>query len=302
MLSGTWLKETVEVGRLVGDQFRLIGPYWVAGLAVGAWLSLDREKLARLTRGTLLATSSPLLRLGLASLAGALSPVTLFGVIPVLAALGREIVGADVLAAFVITSVIINPNVFIYSFALGPGVALLRLALALLAGLGGGLLIRAAGNEKGLIVLDGFAAPRAPGRHPSRAGAFASGFLRSLRKTGPNLALGILATALFDKYFPHEILDLVFLGNRPLSVLFAAGLSVPVYYCGGGTIPLIRAWMDAGMSLGAATSFMMVGPPTRFTNLGAVRTITSHTGFALYVAYSIVFGVLAGLAISSLGL
>jgi len=289
------------VAQLVCDQLRLICPYWIAGLAAGAYLSLHRESIMRVAGSAVLRTSSPLLRFSLASLAGAVSPVTLFGIIPVLAALGQDTLGAGVVASFVITSVIINPNVFIYSFALGPWVALLRLALALLAGLTGGLLLHAAGAGKGLVTLDGFEPPLVQGR-PAGAHGFVSGFSRALRKTAPNLAVGLLATALFDKYFPREILDLVFLGNRSLSVLFAAGLSVPAYYCGGGTIPLIRAWMDAGMSLGAATTFMMVGPPTKFTNLAAVKTITSSRGFALYVAYSVVFGVASGLAVSGLGL
>ncbi len=283
------------------DQSRLICPYWVSGLAAGAYLSLHRDRIMRVAGSTLRRTSSPLLRLGFASLAGAISPVTLFGVIPVLAALGQDTLGAGEVASFVITSVIINPNVFVYSLALGPGIALLRLALALLAGLAGGVLLQVGGNGKSLLTLDGFE-PGLAQHGRATMHNFTSAFSRALRKTGPNLVLGILATALFDKYFPREILDLVFLGNRSLSVLFAAGLSVPVYYCGGGTIPLIRAWMDAGMSLGAATTFMMVGPPTKFTNLAAVKTITSHRGFALYIAYSIVFGVVAGLAISGLGL
>jgi len=302
VLGGTeWSREAQDIAQLAYYQFKLIGPYWVVGLSAGAWLSLDRKRIERVFSGRAFTAASPLLRLALAALAGALSPITLFGAIPVLAATGRSGAGPDILAAFIITSVIINPNVFIYSLALGPGVAALRLALALLAGLTGGLLLRKIQNPENLMTLGHFVLPSTPGRPPTPARDFAAAFWRSLRKTGPNLAFGIVATALFDKYFPREILDLVFLGNRSLSVLFAAGLSVPVYYCGGGTIPLLRAWMDSGMSLGAATSFMMIGPPTKFTNLGAVKTITSRTGFVLYVAYSIAYGVLTGLAISRLG-
>ncbi len=50
----------------------------------------------------------------------------------------------------------------------------------------------------------------------------------------------------------------------------AATIGVLLYACGGGTIPLLQAWLMDGMSLGGAAAFMITGPAMKITNLGAV--------------------------------
>lgn len=62
----------------------------------------------------------------------------------------------------------------------------------------------------------------------------------------------------------------VFGGNEAFGILMAATIGVLLYACGGGTIPLLQAWLMDGMSLGGAAAFMITGPATKITNLGAV--------------------------------
>lgn len=45
----------------------------------------------------------------------------------------------------------------------------------------------------------------------------------------------------------------------------AATIGVPLYACGGGTIPLLQAWLANGMTLGSATAFMITRPATTFS-------------------------------------
>lgn len=62
----------------------------------------------------------------------------------------------------------------------------------------------------------------------------------------------------------------VFGGNEAFGILMAATIGVLLYACGGGTIPLLQAWLMDGMSLGGAAAFIITGPAMKITNLGAV--------------------------------
>ena len=85
--------------------------------------------------------------------------------------------------------------------------------------------------------------------------------------------LGILLSALFQRYVPSRLMTDLFGGNEALGVLMAATIGVPLYACGGGTIPLLQQWLYDGMSMGSAAAFMLTGPSTKITNLGALKIV-----------------------------
>ena len=80
--------------------------------------------------------------------------------------------------------------------------------------------------------------------------------------------------------------------------MMAATIGVPLYSCGGGTIPLLQAWLMAGMSAGSAAAFMITRPSTKITNLGAAKIILGTKRFALYVLFIMLFSLLTGLLIN----
>lgn len=90
----------------------------------------------------------------------------------------------------------------------------------------------------------------------------------------------------------------LFGGDETFGVLMAATIGVPLYACGGGTIPLLQAWLADGMSLGGAAAFMITGPATKITNLGAVKIVLGMKRFVLYLAYVMVFSFLTGLVVN----
>ena len=78
----------------------------------------------------------------------------------------------------------------------------------------------------------------------------------------------------------------------------AATVGVPLYACGGGTIPLLQQWLWEGMSVGSAASFMLTGPATKITNLGALKIVLGAKRFFLYIAYVMGFSLLTGLIVN----
>ena len=90
----------------------------------------------------------------------------------------------------------------------------------------------------------------------------------------------------------------LFGGNEAFGVLMAATIGVPLYACGGGTIPLLQQWLWDGMSVGSAASFMLTGPATKITNLGALKIVLGVRRFLLYLAYVMAFSLVTGLVVN----
>ena len=78
----------------------------------------------------------------------------------------------------------------------------------------------------------------------------------------------------------------------------AATIGVPLYACGGGTIPLLQQWLFDGMSVGSAASFMLTGPATKITNLGALKIVLGAKHFLMYLAFTMVFSFATGLLVN----
>lgn len=110
--------------------------------------------------------------------------------------------------------------------------------------------------------------------------------------------LGIILSALFQRYVPQEVTTALFGGNEAWGVLMAATIGVPLYACGGGTIPLLQMWMMDGMSLGSATAFMLTGPATKITNLGALKIVLGAKRFGLYLIFVMLFSLISGIMVN----
>ena len=112
--------------------------------------------------------------------------------------------------------------------------------------------------------------------------------------------LGILLSALFQRYVPQDLMTELFGGNEAFGVLMAATIGVPLHACGGGTIPLLQSWLLDGMSMGSAGAFMITGPSTKITNLGALKIVLGLRHFLLYLAFVMVYSFVTGLIVNLL--
>lgn len=282
---------------LLAVQIKQIVPFWILGMTIGAFISVYGENavlhfVRHVSKGRFL-----IVKLIFAAVLGAISPITMFGMIPILMLLTQHRINQGILASFIVTSVLINPNVFIYSFVLGTHIALLRLFLCIFAGVIAGLLVNTVYKNVWIFNLSGFENMSNNREYKRNIPMVLNKIKRAAYKTAPNLFVGFFLASVFQLYFPKEILSYFLKFNRGMSVLFSASLGVPVYYCGGGTIPLIRAWMMEGMSIGSVMAFMITGPATKITNLTAIKVMMPGKKFVHYILYNIVFGVAIGLLV-----
>ena len=107
-------------------------------------------------------------------------------------------------------------------------------------------------------------------------------------------------SALFQRYVPADRFVALFGRQEGFGVLMAATLGVPLYACGGGTIPLLQQWLLSGMSMGSASAFMLTGPATKITNLGALKIVLGVRHFVYYLAFVIVFAMGTGWVVNCL--
>lgn len=178
---------------------------------------------------------------------------------------------------------------------------LIRLNVSILGGFLAGLLIKIFFKDKKFFNFSGFDEKKSKDTDPNMFKRLLKNIWRNIKATGLYFLFGIVLTVLFQMYVPQEAFANLF-SNEGFGVLMAATLGVLVYVCGGGTIPLLQEWLHNGMSMGAGTAFMITGPATKITNLGALKIVLGIKHFIYYLVYVIVFALLAGLFIDFIGI
>ena len=292
-------REFIYIWFYFSVQFEQIFPYWLSGMILGSIISVfGKEKLHSMfmaMRGKNLGV------LGLvpASLIGIVSPLCMYGTIPIAASFSEKGMEEDWLAAFMMSSILLNPQILFYSAALGKAALIIRFTSCFLCGIIAGLLIRFFFKEKSFFRFEklteaGLAEIGNRDTDPNLFIRFLKNLWRNLKATGPALLIGVALSALFQHYVPAEAVAALFGKHHGFGLLMAATVGVPLYVCGGGTIPLLMSWMDNGMTLGSAATFMITGPAMKITNLGAVKIILRIKNFILYLAFSIIFALAIG--------
>lgn len=275
-------------------QLEQIFPYWVLGMVLGSAISVfAKDSIHKLFRSI---QRKRLGALGVipASALGIASPLCMYGTIPIAASFSESGTEHDWLAAFMMSSILLNPQLIFYSMALGPKMLIIRVASCFLCGIVAGLLLRVFYREKQFFDFTGFAEPKSRDTDPNPLMRFLKNLGRNLKATGPMFLLGVVLSALFQRYVPSDTMARLFGENEGFGVLMAATIGVPLYACGGGTIPLLQAWLMDGMSAGSAAAFMITGPATKITNLGAVKIVLGAKRFALYLAFTVLFALATG--------
>lgn len=67
-----------------------------------------------------------------------------------------------------------------------------------------------------------------------------------------------------------------------------------------GTISIAAALSRHGMRHDWLTAFMITGPATKITNLGALKIVLGIRRFILYIAFVMAFSLMTGLIVNAL--
>lgn len=283
-------------------QFEQIYIYWLLGIIFGSIISVfGKNRILKLFTAL---QNKKLGVLGVipASIIGIASPLCMYGTIPITASFSEKGMQDDWLAAFMMSSILLNPQLIIYSAALGTTALTVRIVSCFICGAAAGLIIRFIYVNKGIKYFNfsGFLEHANRDTDPTLLLRLFKNIWRNIKITGPYFLIGIALSAIFQRYVPEDLMVKLFGNNEAFGVLMAATIGVPLYACGGGTIPLLQWWLAGGMSMGAACAFMITGPATKITNLGALKIVLGVKRFTQYILFTVVFALLSGLLVNML--
>ncbi len=291
-------REFIYLWYYFGIQFEQIFKYWVLGMLIGSAVSVFLKDHIHGVFRSLGDKKLGLMGIPIASALGIASPLCMYGTIPIAASFSRSGMRDDWLAAFMMSSVLLNPQLILYSMALGGTVLAVRIVSCFLCGTLAGLLVRAFYQNKSFFRFEGFDEPKSRDTDPNILLRYLKNLWRNVKATGLYFLFGILLSALFQRYVPTEVTTTLFGGNEAWGVLMAATIGVPLYACGGGTIPLLQQWLWDGMSIGSAAAFMITGPATKITNLGALKIVLGMKRFIFYIVFVMLFSLLTGMLVN----
>ena len=289
-------REFIYISYYFYVQLRQIAFYWILGMVIGSLVSVFAKDAIHNCFGRIRDKKWGIFGVIPASLLGIASPLCMYGTIPIAASFSRHGMRHDWLAAFMMSSVLLNPQLLFYSTALGGTAMAVRLFSCTLCGIFAGLAVHFAYGKKMFFDFAGFEPRASHDTDPNLVIRFLKNLGRNVRATALYFLIGVLLSALFQRYVPADgFAELFGKSNEGFGVLMAATIGVPLYACGGGTIPLLQQWLVSGMSMGSAAAFMITGPATKITNLGALKIVLGARRFVLYLVFVMVFSLVTGL-------
>ncbi len=279
-------------GRLLVE----LSPYVLGGVLIGealryaSWLKIVNN----------VCNANPLLAVFMAAVLGTVSPLCTYGTVPIVLYLFRTGTPLPPIVTFLSTSSLMNPQLFILTWGgIDAEMALVRLVAVLIYGFLLGVVLLKFFSKT--IVNPKVYSSRIDKKHQTDSISkrfskkeFLDHSWHSIQFVGYYLIIGIILGSIIEVFVPGRWLYVLFSPDGWFAVPLAAILGIPLYACGGGTIPLIRTMLFTGMAKGAALAFFMVGPATRITPLLAITTVIRPRFITVYVFSLIVFSLIAG--------
>lgn len=124
-------------------------------------------------------------------------------------------------------------------------------------------------------------------------------FIDMMDEMGRWLVIGIAVAGLITILVPDNFLA-TFTDKPLLGMLLALALSLPMYLCATGSIPIAVALMIKGLSPGAALVMLMAGPACNAASILVVRNALGWRTAASYLAAIIGGAIVCGLCVDYL--
>lgn len=291
----------VYLGRIWGAFFELLGGLWfylLAGILLSSALSVfwRPETIGRFFQTSQNAGKKWIV---LSAILGVLSPVPLYAALPLLATLSKIGLPPGILFAFLISSPIMNPVLFfLTSGALGLEMAVMRTLSGLVLGVFAGFLVQYKFKDQSLI------RDHVSGMKPetTEGTPLWTRYYREVRGLSrfavKFFLIGIGVAAAVRELIPPEAFIALLGQNRELSVLAAVGAGIPLYACGGGTIPVMQALVALGLDKGPVLAFFISGPATKISTLVTLKAAVPKNIMGIYLGVTLLGATVLGLSYS----
>lgn len=273
-------------------------PYYFLGVFIGSFISVFLKQKIIFYVEKIGNFKLDIFFILISSFLGILSPLCMFGTIPIIISLKNANIKNSIISSFMMSSILLNPQLFFLSFNLGTKIAILRLFICFLCGAIFGYVTKIFFEKREVFKVDIFISKRNNDINKNLFVRYLLNVIRNIKYTFLYILVGIFLTSIFKRYVSPEIFSKLFINHKGYGILLSSSLGIPLYMCGGGTIPLIREWIEFGMPIGEVMSFMITGPTTKITNLSALKSCMKNFYFVFYICFSIIFSIIIGNFIS----
>lgn len=227
-----------------------------------------------------------------AALIGIPLPLCSCGVIPTAMSLRKEGASKGSVAAFLISTPQTGVDSIIATGSLmGWPFAIMRPLAAFIMAIAGGAIVNAADNSSDAMHASSTACQHA---HTHKTfwqkmiEALRYAFIDMMEDIGKWLVAGLIVAGLITVFIPDSFF-VVFQGNTWASMLLVMCLSLPMYLCATGSIPIAVALMMKGLTPGAALLLLIAGPACNLASMLVVRKVMGTRTLLAYIG-SIVIG------------
>ena len=124
-------------------------------------------------------------------------------------------------------------------------------------------------------------------------------FVEMMGDIGKWLLVGLAVAGIITALVPDTWFA-VFQGNSLLSIRFVLLLSIPMYLCATGSIPIAVALMLKGLTPGAALVLLMAGPASNAASIVVIRKELGWRTLLVYLSSLVLGALVFGLAIDLL--
>ncbi|KAA0000845.1 MAG: hypothetical protein FE047_00640 [Thermoplasmata archaeon] len=225
-----------------------------------------------------------------ASLLGVPLPVCSCGVIPIASSLRRDGASKSSTLSFLVSTPTTGvDSIFATYSLLGPLFAIFRPLFALFAGIFTGLVSYFTDKKEEKEIFHEHEMGQKAGLKSLKE-AFHYGFFELSEDIGKWLLIGIIAGGIIAS------IPIDFAPIFPFDFLLALVVSLPLYVCATGSIPIAVALIEKGFSPGAALVFLIAGPATNTITLSFVRYKLGRKSFFTYLLSIVFLSLFAGLA------
>lgn len=127
-------------------------------------------------------------------------------------------------------------------------------------------------------------------------GTFRYGFIDMIQDIGKWIVIGLVVAAVITVLVPDNFF--IALNSYPLlNMLIILAMSIPMYLCATGSVPIAAALMLKGLSPGAALVLLMAGPATNMATILVVNKVLGRKTLITYLVTIITGAVTFGLLI-----
>jgi len=270
-----------------------MSPYLLLGFFFAGLLYafMPRQQIEKYFNG------KPLKSSVLASMFGIPLPLCSCGVIPTGAALYKNGASKGGTVSFLISTPQTGVDSILATFSLlGLPFAIIRPIAALVTGISGGIITSKISQKevRDTHIQESEITNKSISQRINDV--FRYGFIEFIQDISKWLVIGLVLAAIISALVPNDFIDVLKL-SPILQMLLILVVSIPLYICATGTIPLAAVLLLKGISPGAAFVLLMAGPATNAATITMIAKVLGKKSLFAYLGTIIVGALSFGLLI-----